>query len=405
MNTKLAFGLLAELGPLELTHGEFDREQEVLLLPDGETCLKDGSKVLVDRQAFESIEAARKKHGVQIPFDINHSTILKGTKGERADAFGWIDRFAYETRRGLLAHVTWTDAGYELIKDGTYKYVSPAFRYERATGRVHDVHSAALTTKPATPGMPELLAAMEGLFVEETTDMDGKLMKLLQEGGEGVATAEQLLGRITKILAAKGVDAGNSAESVLSAVIKVLKGEGEGEAPSEGGDEADVAATVRDKLGLEKGADKTSVLKALADLQAHIGYTDNEQVKALTERIGELEANERKRRGAELREKYKTKINPRNEKMMAWAIQTSEEDPEHFERMVKDAPPAIPEQGKTEGPPAKDQRATVIATAREEYASGQGSNITGSVEYVNGALKEEGFAALTEAEKESLVTV
>jgi hypothetical protein len=118
--------------------------------------------------------------------------------------------------------------------------------------------------------------------------------------------------------------------------------------------------------------------------------------------VEELKTGEAKRRGAELLERFKSKLNPRNLKLMEWAKLTAVEDPDHFIMRMEGSPDAIPPQGRTDAPPDAGARATLIATAKAEHTADPGRAIAKLTDYVDGALKEEGLAALTDKEKESL---
>ncbi|WP_028294280.1 phage protease [Oceanobacter kriegii] len=81
------------------------------------------------------------------PLDWEHSTQLKIPKGEKAPAAGWIDQL--ESRNGeIWGHVSWNAAGRADVASGQYKYFSPVFDYEQATGRVVRFVSAGLTNRP-----------------------------------------------------------------------------------------------------------------------------------------------------------------------------------------------------------------------------------------------------------------
>ncbi|HEI8708546.1 TPA: peptidase, partial [Citrobacter freundii] len=61
----------------------------------------------------------------KLPFDIEHSTELKGPKGDEAPAYGWID--GYRVSDGVVeAHVEWTDDGVAQLRGKKYRYYSPA---------------------------------------------------------------------------------------------------------------------------------------------------------------------------------------------------------------------------------------------------------------------------------------
>lgn len=80
------------------------------------------------------------------PFDIEHSTHIKGPKGEPAPAFGWITKL--ENRDGeIFGFTEWNKAGQELIDNKQYAFYSPAFSYLE-DGTVLAVASSGLTNNP-----------------------------------------------------------------------------------------------------------------------------------------------------------------------------------------------------------------------------------------------------------------
>ncbi|MCW4628275.1 MULTISPECIES: phage protease [Marinomonas] len=82
----------------------------------------------------------------KLPFDVEHSTEIKGPQGEDADAYGWI--VALENRNGeIWAGVEWNDNGIYKIKDKRYGFYSPAFSYDDK-GNIVAMSSAGLTNKP-----------------------------------------------------------------------------------------------------------------------------------------------------------------------------------------------------------------------------------------------------------------
>ncbi|HFF9504422.1 MULTISPECIES: phage protease [Serratia] len=114
-----------------------------------------------------------------VPFDMEHSTELKGTKGDPAPAYGWIDDLKIQGDQ-VWAHVAWNAEGAELILGKKYRYYSPAFGYT-ADGLVTKLSSVGLTNKPnlIVPALnsentdmklPELIAAALGLGADATVE-------------------------------------------------------------------------------------------------------------------------------------------------------------------------------------------------------------------------------------------
>ncbi|MDQ7097414.1 MULTISPECIES: phage protease [unclassified Serratia (in: enterobacteria)] len=114
-----------------------------------------------------------------VPFDMEHSTELKGTKGDPAPAYGWIDDLKIQGDQ-VWAHVAWNAEGAELILGKKYRYYSPAFGYT-ADGLVTKLSSVGLTNKPnlfvpalnsenTDMKLPEQIAAVLGLGADATVE-------------------------------------------------------------------------------------------------------------------------------------------------------------------------------------------------------------------------------------------
>ncbi|BCV65108.1 Mu phage protease GpI [Shewanella carassii] len=116
----------------------------------------------------------------KLPFDIEHSTEIRGPEGKDADAAGWI--LALENRGGeIWAQVEWTYLGRYKIKDKLYSYYSPAFNHD-SEGVITSMSSAGLTNKPNfyVPALnrqednpmklPQLIAAALGLAETATEE-------------------------------------------------------------------------------------------------------------------------------------------------------------------------------------------------------------------------------------------
>ncbi|MGY3571960.1 phage protease [Vibrio paucivorans] len=92
--------------------------------------------------------------GLDLPWDVEHATHIKGPQGEYAGAAGWID--ALEVRDGeIWGHLDWNDRGRWIIEDKDYKYYSPAFLYDD-TGVITKVRSCGFTNDPNLADLPAL---------------------------------------------------------------------------------------------------------------------------------------------------------------------------------------------------------------------------------------------------------
>ncbi len=367
MTMKMAVGFLKT--PVALAHGEFKREQRVVLLPWGRTDLRDGTKLLVDETGTQAVIDDFNSHGVNIPFDKNHSTILKAPYGDDAPAFGWGKKIVAEKGKALSCEVEWTEEGFQEIESGRYRYLSAVVGYEEDTGRVRMVHSVALTTNPATPQMPALAASQICQLIKETRHMDGLLKKLLQEGEGTVATAEQKVGELKKVLEAKGVALGDGADfvAILNAAIAHLEGDAKTEEGEGATEEAAVAASVRQELGLAKNADKAVVLKALAGMKGHIGYVPAAEHQKVLTRVDALEDTERERQAGDLIEACLSegKLIETDEGQMKWARGFAQKNPDDFKALMTGAPVIVP-QGRTAAPGAPGKPGVSGASGKED---------------------------------------
>jgi len=104
----------------------------------------------------DAVIAAFRAHGADLPVDMEHATQIRGASGEAAPAVGWIKEIVARAAGGasdagaaLWARVEWLDAGRKAVASRAYRYLSPAFTWDKATGEVTAIVSAALTNTPA----------------------------------------------------------------------------------------------------------------------------------------------------------------------------------------------------------------------------------------------------------------
>ena len=88
------------------------------------------------------------------PFDIEHATHIKGPKGEKAPAVGWI--LALQNIGGeVWGMVDWNSEGREMLEKKEYAFYSPAFTFDDA-GTVLSIASVGLTNEPNLDQLPAL---------------------------------------------------------------------------------------------------------------------------------------------------------------------------------------------------------------------------------------------------------
>jgi len=167
------------------------------LFPDGSFAARDGRPASItegaltawrmDADIAAAVTAKVEARASQLPVDYEHQLLLAKKNGQPAPSSGWITAVSYVPGRGLFAAVSWTARAREHISSDEYRYISPVFRFDIATGAVLEILSVALTNNPALDGMDAV--ALAALFPSTTaatatptqtkeTDMDELLERL-----------------------------------------------------------------------------------------------------------------------------------------------------------------------------------------------------------------------------------
>lgn len=131
---------------LELNFADGETPEWVQLIPAGPGIRGVDGRVWTMSDADKVVGTFRNR-GIELPIDIEHSTQVKGARGEEAPAVGWIhDMEARAT--GLWGKVKWNTKGEALLRERAYRYLSPVFSAGKRTGAVTRMVSAALTNNP-----------------------------------------------------------------------------------------------------------------------------------------------------------------------------------------------------------------------------------------------------------------
>ena len=127
-----------------------------------------------------------KSRGTQLPVDINHSTEIKALSGDPSPAQGWITEL-YEKDGSLKGKVAWNASAENEVGGGRYKYISPAFVYNKQ-GIIRGIKSAGLVNHPN-------LSELAALNNESSGPDEGGNMKKIAEalGLPEDATEDQIL--------------------------------------------------------------------------------------------------------------------------------------------------------------------------------------------------------------------
>lgn len=131
----------------------------VQLLPAGAFRSLDGRPQGVESWRLDAADAApliaaAAARSTPYVFDYEHQSLSAASEGHKAPAAGWFQALEFVAGEGLFAtDVHWTDAARQLIEADEYRYVSPVFTWERASGRITGLINAALTNTPGLDGM------------------------------------------------------------------------------------------------------------------------------------------------------------------------------------------------------------------------------------------------------------
>lgn len=151
---------LAPLGSAPLAGAEVPTR--VRVAPWGEVESSRG-RFVVDEESAAAVVRAFEAHGTDLPIDYEHQTLggaFTAPNGQ-APAAGWIRRLDAEPGVGIFAHVAWTEPALAQLAARQYRYLSPVAVVRRSDRKLVEIHSAALTNKPAIVGMEPIVNRSE----------------------------------------------------------------------------------------------------------------------------------------------------------------------------------------------------------------------------------------------------
>jgi hypothetical protein len=284
---------------------------------------------IIDDEGVPEILRTFAEHGTAIPIDVEHETLPERQPAAGSrGAIGWIEKVFAEANKGLFGLVRWSDAGKALIRGDAFRYLSPVFLIRKDDRRVVGVHSAALTNKPAIPKM-ERLAASQNANTATTAPAD---------------------------------------------------------------ENAAIAASVRERLGLPATANADAVLLAMTV----VGADD----KAATE-LAAMRQAESQRTATAMVQGFigAGKLNPNDKPAVEAATRLAMSDPFTLEAIFKNMIPQCPP-GRTNPPTSRQM---TIIRAERDYRDNVGhQKATSLVAFIAFALREQSLPALTAAEMSEL---
>jgi hypothetical protein len=129
----------------------------VVVIPWGD--VQGNDRFTINDDGAASIVAAFRRRGVDLPIDIEHQTMGGSytSPDGSAPAVGWIKALRAEHGVGIVADVSWTAHGEKMIGSRAYRYLSPVVLLDGRTNVARELHSVALTNKPAIVGMPAVV--------------------------------------------------------------------------------------------------------------------------------------------------------------------------------------------------------------------------------------------------------
>ena len=176
---------------LNFTTGETGLPERVELLPAGELVTgRDGRSW--NHPNPQAVVDQVNGRGIDLVLDIEHASELKAPKGEPAPAAGWLHDLRVEDDGRITAAVNrWTPRGEQVVRDGEYRYISPAVLYDPKTMNILGIGSAGLTNKPNLA-----LAALNNEQQEDSTMLKKILAKLGLPEDATEATALNAIGTL-----------------------------------------------------------------------------------------------------------------------------------------------------------------------------------------------------------------
>ncbi|AXR09995.1 phage protease [Pseudomonas aeruginosa] len=156
---------------------------------------RDGRRWLFDAAAQQLVRNAFAQRDIDLPIDWEHATQRRAPKGEEAPAAAWIKQLEVRDDGSLWGHVQWTPRGESQVLNREYRYLSPVFDYDSATGRIARLVSAGLANIPNL-----FLTALNQEAQEATTvPLPQPILDVLSLAAD--ATEEQVLAAIAQLKA------------------------------------------------------------------------------------------------------------------------------------------------------------------------------------------------------------
>ena len=150
-----ALEVSALAGAVEVVGADGTVKTDFLVLPYGDPIeARDGRKWILRAgdHAARVLAATRELLGAtEMMIDYDHQAAYAATgNGNRAEAAGWVKGSSLRAEAdGIHLTVDWTDEAKAALAARKYRYISPDFRFAKASGEVTRIVRAGLTNSPA----------------------------------------------------------------------------------------------------------------------------------------------------------------------------------------------------------------------------------------------------------------
>ncbi len=306
--------------PIELAASDAAADGWVMLFPAGKNHGYDGRGPYVLGSDMQAVIAASMRPRVDLPIDRDHAIDLL-PKGAPKPAAGWIKEMQARAD-GIYARVEWTPHAAQQIADKEYRYLSPVFYYDRATGLVTRILRAGLVNEPNLE--------VKAVAAAETQPSD-----------EENKTMDDTLKAIAALL---GLDETAEPAAILEAV-KALKGDIDVvketvDAPAEATGE-EIVEKIEEKIEAETAAAKKKAELAAAEAKVDPKkYVPKAMYDSLATRVQTLETASAQSR-AEIAVDQAMKAGKIAPAQKDWALSYASSDLQEFEKFVKGAPVVV----------------------------------------------------------------
>lgn len=148
------------------TEARLVASERIQLFPAGEFRALDGRPKDVpawrmDADIASRLIATADARTTPYSLDYDHASLTAASTGARAPAAAWFKGLEWVEGVGLFATgVEWTAAASEMVAAGEYRFASPVFSYDPATGAVVMLINAGLTNNPALDGLADVASVV-----------------------------------------------------------------------------------------------------------------------------------------------------------------------------------------------------------------------------------------------------